>query len=83
MRLAILTLTALLCSTACGTPRTVVVRVPVPVTTPPCVMYRAPVPPAGMAVGSSAELDYLEAWAKWTAYVESACRTEARPVWPS
>ena len=81
--LPILPLLATLCTTACATPRTVVVRVPVPVTTPPCVMWRAPVPPAGMVVGSSAEVAWLEAWAKWTAYVEAACRTETRPEWRS
>ena len=78
---AILTLIALLCTTACGTPRTTVVRVPVPVLTPPCVLYRAPVPPEGLVPGTDAETAWLASWARWTAYVEAACGTGARPVW--
>ena len=78
---AILMLTALLCTTACGTPRTTVVRVPVPVLTPPCVLYRAPVPPEAMVVGTDAETAWLASWARWTAYVEAACGTAERPEW--
>lgn len=80
-RPAILMLTALLCTTACGTPRTIVVRVPVPVQTPPCVLYRAPTPPAGLVPGTDTETRWLALWASWTAYVEAACRTGERPEW--
>lgn len=82
-RLARLIATALLSTTACGTPRTVVVKVPVPVVTPPCVQYRAPTPPEGMAVGTDAETRWLASWARWTAYVETACETAGRPEWPA
>lgn len=78
---ATLTLIALLSTAACGTPRTVVVRVPVPIQTPPCVLYRAPAPPEGMVPGTDAETRWLATWAAWTAYVEAACRTEQRPEW--
>ena len=83
MRLASLTLTALLCTIGCASPRTVVVKVPVPVATPPCVLYRAPVPPEGMVPGTDAETRWLASWGAWTAYVEAACRTETRPEWRS
>lgn len=82
-RLAALTLTALISTLGCAPPRTVVVRVPVPVVTPPCVQYRAPTPPEATAVGTDAETRWLARWARWTAYVETACDAAGRPEWPA
>lgn len=66
--------------TACVT-RTTVVRVPVPVVLPPCVLYRSPVPGADVTAGSAAEVDYLARLLAWAAYVDGACRTDERPEW--
>ena len=79
--LPILPLLATLCTIACATPRTVVVRVPVPIVTPPCVQYRAPVPGPDVTAGSAAEVAYLARLLSWAAYVDAACGTEERGEW--
>lgn len=70
-----------LCTIACGTPRTVVVKVPVPIKVEPCVLYRAPVPGPDVTAGSAAEVAYLARLLSWAAYVDAACGTEARKEW--
>ena len=66
---------------ACGTPRTVVVKVPVPIKTEPCVLYRSPVPSPDVTAGSAAEVAFLARLLSWAAYVDAACGTEARGEW--
>ena len=45
--------------------RTVVVKVPVPIKTEPCVLYRAPVPGPDVTAGSAAEVAYLARLLSW------------------
>lgn len=76
----ILLLLVTLSTTACVT-RTTVVRVPVPVVLPPCVLFASPTPGADVTAGSAAEVAYLARLLAWAAYVDGACQTDDRPKW--
>ena len=78
----ILSLLATLPTTSCAPPpRTVVVKVPVPVERPTCVQFHSPVPDETVVAGSPEAAAFDRRWVTWTVYVDAACDTASMPEW--